>query len=281
MEKNKYAESFRKQVAILLAEDINERKKITFDVNVMDSLKEDEYEIGENILEEYWREYKGILHNVLVKLVPADLDSSYEFSNVDQPYEFRIVVKGDHTVTVSYYIHSLIYKAYNESADVIEAEGAIINSIEEHLGGSSEDPEMEDEDLAALLNDPELNNVEESTKLTEEDSPTSQYPYAASRVIFGNIKQNVYYLDEKGNIKHTSNVESLPEDAYMDVDTLNTAILKQLIYIANKKLQHRDSPELEIFLNGKVEYGLYIENKRFNPEEVSSVKDYLPTITDY
>ena len=123
-----------------------------------------------------------------------------------------------------------------------------------------------------------LNDVEESTKLTEEGSYTSRY--AASRVIFGNGKQGVYYLAKEGNVERTSNVESLPEDAYMDVDTLNTAILKQLIYVTYEKLQHRDSSELEVFLDGKIEYGLYIKNKPFDPEEVSSVKDYLPTISD-
>lgn len=152
MYKNKYLEAFGRAVNQLLGEDVSDTKKITLPVEVKSDLSLDEYEPGEEVLTEKWLEYKKIISDA-VKNLPANqqLDASYEFTDIHDVEDFKIIYVDPHHVVVSYRINKLIYPAYEESDAVIEAEGAIIEDVMEQFGGSIMDPEVP-EDMSSADN---------------------------------------------------------------------------------------------------------------------------------
>ena len=146
MKKNKFVDVFVEAVQHLLGEDRADTKKITIPVAIMSNLALEEYEPGEEVLTEKWLEYKRIISDAVAKLPAAqELDASYEFTDVHEVSDFRIVCVDAYHVAVTFRINKLIYPAYEASDEVIEAEGAIITDIMEQFGGSTMDPEVPEE----------------------------------------------------------------------------------------------------------------------------------------
>lgn len=134
MYKNKFVESFNEAVSHLLGEDIADTKKIYIPVSVDYDLSLDEYEPGEEVLVEKWMEYKKIIASALKQLPMPNTEDSYEFTDIYEIQDFKIICVDNYHVAVSFRINTLLYPAYEESDAVIEAEGAVISDIMEQFG---------------------------------------------------------------------------------------------------------------------------------------------------